>query len=25
MVSPGDLEIFRHSLKSVVEEMGVTL
>jgi N-methylhydantoinase B len=25
MVSPGDLEIFRHSLKSVVEEMGMTL
>jgi len=25
MVAPGDLEIFRHSLKSVVEEMGVTL
>ena len=25
MVSPSDLEIFRHSLKSVVEEMGVTL
>ncbi len=25
MVSAGDLEIFRHSLKSVVEEMGVTL
>ncbi|MFB6221022.1 MAG: hydantoinase B/oxoprolinase family protein [Halolamina sp.] len=25
MVSPGGLEIFRHSLKSVVEEMGVTL
>jgi N-methylhydantoinase B len=25
MVSTGDLEIFRHSLKSVVEEMGATL
>jgi N-methylhydantoinase B len=25
MVSPGELEIFRHSLKSIVEEMGVTL
>jgi N-methylhydantoinase B len=25
MVSTGELEIFRHSLKSVVEEMGVTL
>jgi N-methylhydantoinase B len=25
MVSPGEREIFRHSLKSVVEEMGVTL
>ena len=25
MVDTGDLEIFRHSLKSVVEEMGVTL
>lgn len=25
MPTPGDLEIFRHSLKSVVEEMGVTL
>jgi N-methylhydantoinase B len=25
MPSPGELEIFRHSLKSVVEEMGVTL
>jgi N-methylhydantoinase B len=25
MVSTGELEIFRHSLKSVVEEMGITL
>ncbi|QHS18090.1 hydantoinase B/oxoprolinase family protein [Halopenitus persicus] len=25
MVSPGKLEIFRHSLKGIVEEMGVTL
>lgn len=25
MVSPGELEIFRHSYKSIVEEMGVTL
>jgi len=25
MVSAGELEIFRHSLKSIVEEMGVTL
>jgi len=25
MVDTGTLEVFRHSLKSVVEEMGVTL
>ena len=25
MPTPGELEVFRHSLKSVVEEMGVTL